>query len=261
MPPDYDRFAPWFDAWQRAFGPPYDDLVLTRVRALLARFAPSARRVADLGSGTGDLAIALARAGWVVVGVDCSAPMRAVARAKAATAGLPTPPLFVDGDLRTLALAPPVDAAVCVYTVVNQLTGDDDLVRAFRSVARSLVPGGLFLFELNLPAAYERLWTGEETVRVAGASVRRAHAARDGGRVIEARVTITPDDGPPLEDRILQRRWDDGEVAVALTTAGFDRLAVDAFDPFDPFDGGGAPTKALWAARRAGAQTAKSSSA
>ena len=29
----YDRFAPHFDAWQQAFGGPYDALVLSRVRA------------------------------------------------------------------------------------------------------------------------------------------------------------------------------------------------------------------------------------
>jgi SAM-dependent methyltransferase len=242
----YDVFAPWFDAWQRAFGPPYDDLVLPRVLDLLARFAPSARRVADLGSGTGDLAIALARAGYAVVGVDCSAPMREVARRKAAAARLAAPPVFVEGDLRTLALAQPVDAAVCVYTVMNQLTGDGDLGRATAAVARALVPGGLFVFELNLPAAYARFWSGAETVRVDGATIERAH--RRTGRTIEAQVVIRPDGGAPVEDRILQRPYDEGEVEGALRAA---RLVALARETFDPFGDAREPTKALWAARRA----------
>jgi SAM-dependent methyltransferase len=243
----YDVFAPWFDAWQRAFGPPYDDLVLPRILALLARFAPAPRRLADLGSGTGDLAIALARAGYAVVGVDCSAPMREVARRKAADAGLAAPPAFVDGDLRTLALDPPADAAVCVYTVMNQLTADGDFARAAGAVARSLVRGGVFVFELNLPAAYARFWTAAEATRVDGATIRRTH--RRLGRVIEARITIEPDGAPPIEDRILQRAWDDAEVAGTLDAAGLDPIGCERFDPFG---GGGEPTKALWTARRTG---------
>ena len=126
----YDRFAPHFDAWQRAFGAPYAALVLPRLLDALARHGGAVRRIADLGAGTGDLAIALARRGFAVVAVDRSAPMLARARAKAAAAGLASPPAFVEQDLRALSLVPPVDAAVCVYTVVNQLTDDGDLERA-----------------------------------------------------------------------------------------------------------------------------------
>ena len=38
----YDEFAPYFDAWQDAFGGAYDALVLPRVTALLDRHAPGA---------------------------------------------------------------------------------------------------------------------------------------------------------------------------------------------------------------------------
>ena len=105
------------------------------------------RRVSDLGIGTGDLVVALARAGYAVVGVDRSPAMLAVARAKVAAAS-PTParaPVLVQQDLRALDLDAPVDAAVCVYTVINQLTGDGDLARALVSVHAALEPGGLFL--------------------------------------------------------------------------------------------------------------------
>ncbi len=244
----YDAFAPCFDAWQRAFGPPYAELILPRVRTLLARHPPPGRRLADLGSGTGDLAIALARDGWSVVGVDRSAPMLAIARAKAAAARLATPPDFVAQDLRTLALAPPVDAAVCVYTVMNQLTGDDELAAACRAVAASLVPSGVFVFELNLPAAYERLWSAPETVTLADAVVHRAHARR--GAVIVADVTIrrrTADGWLEMHDRIEQRPWSDDAVRAALDAAGLAPLACETFDPFAP---GGTPLKALWTAGR-----------
>jgi hypothetical protein len=49
----YDQFAPHFDAWQRAFGGAYDDLILPRLLAALGRHPRPVRRVADLGIGTG----------------------------------------------------------------------------------------------------------------------------------------------------------------------------------------------------------------
>lgn len=244
--PSYDQFAPYFDAWQRAFGSPYDDLILPRIVAALNEHAAWARRVADLGVGTGGLATALAARGYEVTGVDRSAPMLAVARTKAEAAGLTAPPLLLLQDLRNLSLDAPVDAAVCVYTVVNQLTGDGDLDRALAAVHRALVPGGLFLFELNLPASYDRYWSGTETVHADGAVVTRTHRRAPGSAIIEALVTIRHGTDE-FHDRIAQRPYGDAEVAAALVRTGFTRLACDAFNPFESV---AAPMKALWIVRR-----------
>jgi SAM-dependent methyltransferase len=245
--PAYDRFAPYFDAWQRAFGGPYDDLILSRLLALFDRYAPGARRVADLGSGTGDLVVALARRGFTVVGVDVSRPMLEMARAKIEAAGLAHPPELTAQDIRVLALDPPVEAACCVYTVVNQLVGDGDLDRLLAAVARSLVPGGLFAFEVNLPAAYGRFWTGVDVVEAGGTRIRRSHHTHPGGRVLEAEVTIETGDGRIRHDRIPQRPYGDAELEAAATRAGY---AVCAVERFDPFADTGEPTKALWAVQR-----------
>lgn len=243
----YDAFAPWFDAWQGAFGGAYDALILDRVLAALRTHAPAARSVADLGVGTGDLVIALARAGYRVVGVDRSAPMLAVARRKAAAAGLGASPVFVQQDLRTLALAAPVDAAVCVYTVVNQLVGDGDLAAAFRAVHAALAPGGAFLFEVNLPACYARYWSGAETVRAGAATVTREHRTVPGTPILEAHVTIRHD-GAVTRDTIAQRPYAPDEIAAALAGAAWTHVDSETFNPFEP---AGEPMKALWTTRRA----------
>lgn len=69
-------------------------------RLLLPRVPPAAS-VADLGSGTGILAVLLAAEGHVVSGVDVAPRMVAAAQAKAASAGAAAQ--FVVGD----AAAPP----------------------------------------------------------------------------------------------------------------------------------------------------------
>ena len=219
-------------------------MILPRILAALAAHDIPVRRVVDLGVGTGDLVVELARRGYDVVGVDCSPPMLAVAKAKAAE--LATSPTFILDDIRTLRLEPPADAAICVYTVVNQLTADDDLKRAFTAVARSLVPGGRFVFETNLPASYDRYWSGTETIKAGDAIVVREHRRVAGSPVIEALVTIrSRDDG--VHDRIQQRPWSDGEVERALADAGFSPATRETFNPFEP---SGSPMKALWTTQR-----------
>ncbi len=247
----YDAFAPHFDAWQRAFGAAYDDLILTRVLQALRVHAPSAQTVVDLGIGTGDLVLALARHGYRVVGVDRSRPMLAVAAAKARAAGLRNPPVFYEQDVRTLNLSEPVDAAICVYTVINQLTVADDLARAFASVHAALLPGGVFLFELNLPVSYARYWSGTEVTQLAdGTIVRREHRREATGLIILAEVTIQQlRDGRVEEarDQIAQRPYADHEIESALASTGFTLIACERFNPFAPAD---EPCKALWVVRK-----------
>lgn len=245
VPQAYDSFAPHFDAWQRAFGGAYDDLILPRLLHALARHTQPVRRVVDLGIGTGDLVVALARAGYAVIGVDRSPAMLDVARAKIAAVALGARPVLLRQDLRALCLDVPADAAVCVYTVINQLTEAGDLARAMAAVHDALVPGGLFLFELNLREAYARYWSGVESVTVPGAVVTREH--RRDGVVVEARVTIRTDGGI-AHDRIAQRPYTDAEIGAALGVAGFVAVGVERFNPFESTGG---PMKALWWAQRA----------
>ncbi len=243
----YDAFAPYFDAWQRSFGCAYDDLVLPRIERILARHAPAVTRVLDLGIGTGDLAIALARRGLDVVGVDRAPAMLAMARAKADAAGVRL--TLVAQDLRRLRIADPADVALCIYTVMNQLTGDGDLARALESVRACLGPHGLFVFELNRPASYARYWSGEHAVDVGDAVIVRTHRARPGSPVIEAEVSIrrrTCGGFDEVTDHITQRTYADAEIEEALEAAGFGVIERETYDPFDT---GGEPTKSLWTCR------------
>ena len=118
--------------------------------------------------------------------------------------------------------------------------------RRMAAVHDALVPGGLFLFELNLPGAYERYWSGTESTALPDAVVVREHRRSAG--IVEALIRIDHVDGTTVRDRIAQRPYGDAEIEDALAAAGLDLVAVERFNPFEA---GAAPVKALWSAQRA----------
>jgi len=119
------------------------------VRRLLEKHAPGARRVLELGSGTGRHAERLGRDGYEVVGIERSAEMLARARQRAAAAGDAGGRLeFREGDIRDFSLGRSFDAVISLFHVISYQTGNDDLIRLFRCVKQHLVSGGAFVFDV-----------------------------------------------------------------------------------------------------------------
>ncbi len=128
----FDSVGPEWDALRKVF----DDDVL-RARAV-ARLVDPSLRVADIGTGTGILAIELSRLGLAVVAVDNSARMLDAARAKIEAAGL-TGIELRRGEATALPLADgEVDAALA-HMVLHYLPSPADAVR---EMARIVSPGG-----------------------------------------------------------------------------------------------------------------------
>ncbi|MEX2273414.1 MAG: class I SAM-dependent methyltransferase [Vicinamibacterales bacterium] len=86
---------------------------------LIAALQPGpGRTIADIGTGTGRAALALARAGADVIGIDASNEMLAVAARRAREAHLTL--RFERGDAHALPLADrSVDAAVCLRVLMH----------------------------------------------------------------------------------------------------------------------------------------------
>jgi len=106
------------------------------------------RRVLDLGCGGGHNAIALARSGAKVIGVDADAEQIAAARAAAEREGLRLE--LHHAPLAELAFvrADTVDACVSAFGLAQV----DDLDRVFRQVDRVLKPEHSFVLSLPHPA-------------------------------------------------------------------------------------------------------------
>ena len=118
--------AEGFDAL-RFSGPIGRLIAATQEQQIAAFLAPVAgRRVLDVGTGTGRAAIALARRGAIVTGVDASAEMLHVAERRAAEAGVPLRAdgaagvTFVRGDAHGLNFPDrSFDAVVCLRVLMH----------------------------------------------------------------------------------------------------------------------------------------------
>ena len=147
----FDRIAPVYDAMNRVMTAGLDQ----RWRRLTAReVARPGARVLDACCGTGDLAVACARTGAAVTGVDFSERMLARARRKAPWLE------WVQGDLLALPFA---DASFDGATVGFGVRNVTDLERALAELRRVLRRGGrVGILEITRPrgalAPFYRLW-------------------------------------------------------------------------------------------------------
>jgi SAM-dependent methyltransferase len=126
-----------FDALR--FGGPIGRLVAESQEAVIASFLTplERRRILDVGTGTGRAAIALARRGALVTGVDASEEMLAVARRRAADAQMTV--AFEQGDAHRLAYDDrSFDAAICLRVLMHTPDWRQSLAELCR-VARDLV--------------------------------------------------------------------------------------------------------------------------
>ena len=136
----YDRFtadvpyAAWADYLEKHF----------------ARSKLPIHTVMDLACGTGSLTCELAERGYEMIGADLSEEMLAQAAEKARNvSGIP--PIFLHQAMEELDLYGTIDACVCCLDSVNYVTRPKKLARAFQRVHTFLMPGGLFLFDINTP--------------------------------------------------------------------------------------------------------------
>ena len=108
------------------------------------------KTVLDLACGTGSLTRELAERGYEMIGVDLSPEMLAEAAEKNRDVdGIP--PMFLCQSMDKLDLYGTIDACVCCLDSVNYVTSPKKLQKAFERVHLFLMPGGLFLFDINTP--------------------------------------------------------------------------------------------------------------
>ena len=112
--------------------------------------------VLDLGCGTGRMALELAGRGYDLTGVDASAEMLDIARSAAEERGLDI--LWLLQDMQGFELYGTVDLTVSCLDCINHLK-PKEARECFKLVHNYLVPGGLFIFDVNGKSKFENVYS------------------------------------------------------------------------------------------------------
>lgn len=177
----FDNIAPRYDLLNHTLSLSIDRLWRRRAVDAVAAYAP--RRILDVATGTGDLAVALARRipEARITAVDISEGMLAVARRKVAGRGLEGRIDLRTGDAERLPLS---DGSVDAATVAFGVRNFGDLAAGLRELARTIKPGGaVVILEFSRPrnrlfrALYE-WYTFRVLPRIGGAVSRDRRAYR-----------------------------------------------------------------------------------
>ncbi len=158
----FSRYARYYDAIYA--DKPYErecDVVESVVGRVLA---PGPWRILDVGCGTGTHAVAFARRGHEVTGVDRSEEMLEIARAKAEGTVR-----FIQGNVLDMALGERFDVTTCLFGVLSYQLSAADALAALQSMRAHLSPGGVLVADFwHAPAVVAIGPTVREKVAVAG---------------------------------------------------------------------------------------------
>jgi SAM-dependent methyltransferase len=223
---DYDRFAWVYNKHWNS----YSVRVISVLEKLLLSKLPAGARILDLCCGTGQLAAVLSECGYQVTGVDGSPEMLCYARENAPHVE------FIASDARTFKPVEHYHAVVSVFDSLNHLMTLEELTIVFKNVYGGLLPGGMFVFDLNMEAAYLANWRGSFSIVEADHAI----AARSGydENQKEGYIDFTLfklEDGWQRSDvRLTQRCYPQESIEAALKDAGF--VDVQSYDAENDLD-------------------------
>jgi 2-polyprenyl-3-methyl-5-hydroxy-6-metoxy-1,4-benzoquinol methylase len=119
---------------------------MPRVRELHRYFEQNGvKTVLDVACGTGTFLLHLSRLGYECTGIDADEDMLASAKEKAGREKLNVE--FLRGDMKNIKLEKQFHAVTC-FQAFSFLSSDEDVERTLAGIRNTLVPGGLFIFEI-----------------------------------------------------------------------------------------------------------------
>ena len=146
----FDNIAPTYDRLNHIMSFNIDRVWRRRVMRIVRR--SKARRIMDLATGTGDLAIAMAKRvdRTQILGIDLSEEMLAVARAKVQKQGLEERIMLEKGDAENLTMV--ADGSIDAVTVAFGVRNFENMERGLSEIYRTLrAEGKLVVLEFSMP--------------------------------------------------------------------------------------------------------------
>lgn len=119
------------------------------IHQLIQNYAPKTQSILELGCGTGNHAMLLAKEGYNVHGIDLSEEMLQQARDRLSNLppDLASHLTFSQGDIRNVRLKQKFDVILSLFHVISYQITNEDLQAAFATVKEHLKPNGIFIFD------------------------------------------------------------------------------------------------------------------
>ena len=146
----FDNIAPNYDRLNHILSLNIDRMWRRRVMRIVRR--SKASKIMDIATGTGDLAIAMAKRmeRAEILGIDLSEEMLAVARRKVKRLGLEQRITLLKGDAESLTMV--ADGVMDVATVAFGVRNFENLEGGLAEIYRTLKAGGkLVVLEFSIP--------------------------------------------------------------------------------------------------------------
>jgi len=222
----YDRFAPVYDEFNSANN--YEVWLGEVLLPELEKRGLQRGWALDVGCGTGRAFDPLLDRGWKVIGCDGSAGMLAQAGEKF---GERVRLIHTDArELEPISTAPGqpdgenFQLVLLLNEVVNYLTEEGDLERAFAGVLRNLSPEGLVVFDTNTLLWFRESFASGKSEEMSdrGWDWHGLNESVETGATYEARLS-----GQGVESHVhRQRHWTLEQVVEALEDSGLQPLAA-----------------------------------
>lgn len=119
------------------------------IHTIISQNCPSAKNIFEMGCGTGLHAIALAKKGYSIDGIDFSDEMLKIAKKRLLKASktISSKLSFLFGDVRKFSSKKKYDVVISVFHIGSYMTTNDDLQAFFNTASRHLSKDGLFIFD------------------------------------------------------------------------------------------------------------------
>jgi len=200
---------------------------------IIKQFAPNAKQILELGSGSGSHAYYFCEAGFEVTGIEKSQEMITVAKAKNIIGFNP-----VFGDVSSFKLLRQFDVTLSLFHVVSYLTPNESIINCFKTTHKQLNPDGIFIFDVwYSPAVYhqkpetriKRLENDEiEIVRLTESKIESERNVVEVNFevIIKDKLTHTAEN---IIEKHLMRHFSIPEIKMLAAFTGFKVLLVEEF--------------------------------
>ena len=203
------------------------------IRKVMERFTVDAKKVVELGCGTGRFGAKFSTDGFEIYGVDKSLEMLRVAKARAFKNFR-----IICADMAEFHLAKKADFIFSVHDTMNYFINKSDVRRVFSCVRNIMHEDSVFMFDITTEYNIESNFHDvTNTYEIRGRSVEWTNEFNRRRRMVLSTLRFFNRDGTAGVENHIQRIYSIGEIKKLLKKEGFEVLGIFGDYSFMPPSG------------------------